>query len=289
MSPTDIEKRRPDAVTMPLLTRITQESLDEDYQHVADRRARYREPVDAPRRFSARTALVVALFGVIVTTAAIQTSRNSSDAANGRAGLIAEVNRRNAQVAALESELRNLREQTTDLQASLEDLTDEQQAATSQNERLMARTGFLPVSGPGVRITADDASGGDDAGRIRDEDLAMLVDGLWNGGAEAISINGWRLTALAPIRSSGITIHVNNRPVSPPYVVLAIGDPASLQSRFADSTHGLEWQSLVNTFDFGFTMQNEDLLELPGARLPQLRAAGLVDDKKQTGKPEVLP
>ena len=289
MTGTETDQRVPDRVTMPLLTLITQQSMDEDYQHVADRRARMASPSDGRRGSGRRTAAVIALFGVIVTTAAVQTSRESDTSASGRASLIAEAKRRNAEVADQESQLRTLRQQTVTQQRLLDAVSADQQSAQAQDERLRVATGFEPVSGPGVRATVDDAPDGDDAGRIRDEDLAILVDGLWNAGAEAISINGIRLTALSPIRSSGIAIHVNNRPISPPYVVLAIGDRANLQARFAETTHGLEWDNLVNTFNFGNKMENEDLLELPGARLPQLRAAQLLEDDSQTGKPEDVP
>ncbi|CUR60126.1 conserved hypothetical protein [metagenome] len=285
---TDAQHPVPDRVTMPLLTLITQQSLDEDYQHVADRRARMAEP-PGRRGSGRRTAAVIALFGVIVTTAAVQTSRDSSSAASGRASLVAEAKRRNAEVAEQESQLRTLRQQLVTQQGLLDGVTADQQAVQTQLERLRVSTGYEPVTGPGVRVNVDDAPDGDDAGRIRDEDLAMLVDGLWNAGAEAIAVNGIRLTALSPIRSSGIAIHVNNRPISPPYVVLAIGDRSNLQSRFAETTHGLEWESLVNTFNFSSDMQNEDQLELPGARLPQLRAAQLLEDDSQTGKPEDVP
>ena len=54
---------------------------------------------------------------------------------------------------------------------------------------------------------------------VRDADLAILVDGLWNAGAEAIAINGQRLTALTPIRNAGPAIQVNSTPLVPPYVV----------------------------------------------------------------------
>lgn len=279
----------PDRVTMPLLTRITQQALDEDYQQAADLRARSADPPPSSRRLRRNTAVVVALFGVLITTAAVQTSRNASQAATSRAALIEEVDRRSSQVAALETQLRDLREQNTSQQARLEQVTQDAQAVAARVERLKVATGFLAVTGPGVRVVVDDAPNGDDAGRVRDEDLAILVDGLWNAGAEAISINGQRLTALAPIRSSGIAIHVNNRPISPPYVVLAIGDAAALQSRFADTTHGLEWIGLVETFKFVSDMQNEDLLALPGTRPPLLRSARLAGTDDETGKRGIAP
>jgi len=279
----------PDRVTLPLLARITQQSLDEDYQHAADRRSRSAGAAPSGRRLRRSTAIAVALFGLLITTAGVQTSRNASAVATSRSALVQEVNRRNDQVASLETRLRDLREQNSGLSTALDSVVREQQATTAKVERLRVRTGFLPVTGPGVRAVVDDAPTGDDSGRVRDEDLAIMVDGLWNAGAEAISINGQRLTALSPIRSSGIAIHVNNRPVSPPYVVLAIGDKSTLQSRFADSTHGLEWLALVDTFGFGWAMQNEDALSLPGARLPQLRSARLAGTKQNIGKTEALP
>jgi uncharacterized protein YlxW (UPF0749 family) len=278
-----------DRVTMPLLTRITQQSLDEDYQHAADRRARMAEAPVSPHSLRRGTAIVIAVFGIIVTTAAVQTSRNSSDAASSRSSLIAEVNRRNDQVASQETRLRSLRERTLGLQAGLDTRTRELESNQARVKELKAGTGYLPVVGPGVRVSVDDARGGDDAGRVRDEDLAILVDGLWSAGAEAISINNQRLTALAPIRSSGIAIHVNNRPISPPYVILVIGNRANLQSRFADSAPGLEWLALKNSFKFTSVMQNEDRLELPGARLPQLRSAEVRVAGQQSKKSEVAP
>ena len=39
------------------------------------------------------------------------------------------------------------------------------------------RTGFTAVTGPGVRITVDDAPGGDVTQVVRDSDLAILVIG----------------------------------------------------------------------------------------------------------------
>ena len=59
-----------------------------------------------------------------------------------------------------------------------------------------------------------------------------MVNGLWAAGAEAVAVNGQRLTALSAIRSAGDAILVDYRPLTRPYVVVAIGDPRTLQSRF---------------------------------------------------------
>src|SRR5262245_21070062 len=64
----------PEHVTAPLLTVLTQRSLDEDYQHVAD--ARRADGTSGGSRKG--VAIVVALFGLLIVTAAVQTSRDSA-------------------------------------------------------------------------------------------------------------------------------------------------------------------------------------------------------------------
>ena len=75
--------------------------------------------------------------------------------------------------------------------------------------------GTSRVEGPGLRLTIDDAPndqvsgpGGSD-GRILDIDLQQVVNGLWSAGAEAVSVNGERLTALTAIRGADKSITVN--------------------------------------------------------------------------------
>lgn len=59
----------------------------------------------------------------------------------------------------------------------------------------------------------DDAANGlrDGRDRVLDMDLQILTDGLWQAGAEAISVNGHRLSALTAIRGAGEAITVDNR------------------------------------------------------------------------------
>ena len=47
-----------------------------------------------------------------------------------------------------------------------------------------------------------------------DRDLQVIVNGLWAAGAEAIAVNGQRLTACSAIRSAGEAILVDFRPLS---------------------------------------------------------------------------
>jgi uncharacterized protein YlxW (UPF0749 family) len=264
----------PERVTMPLLTLITQQSLDEDYRHVAERRS-----PQAPRPSHGRphrtAAVVIAVFGLLVTIAAVQTSRNASVNDASRVTLVQQITAERDRVSSLQDQIVRLRERNVGLQERLDQMTSTAQTTVARMRRLETNTGFVAVSGPGVRATVDDAPNGDPAQAVRDEDLALLVDGLWSAGAEAIAINGQRLTTLSAIRNSGPAIHVNGRPLAPPYTVLAIGDTRTLQADLLDSTHGSEFYSLARQLQFVFELRNEDSMSLPAApdRLLRLRHA----------------
>jgi uncharacterized protein YlxW (UPF0749 family) len=261
----------PDRVTMPLLTRITQQSFDEDYIHVAERRREQGRPPARPKGGSHRTAaVVVAVFGIMVATAAVQASREAGVNSQSRSTLVEQISARSDDVSRKQSRIVRLRSTNVSLGERLAAVTRTDAAAGTRVQRLETATGFGAVTGEGVKIVVDDAPGGDVTQLVRDEDLALLTDGLWNAGAEAISVNGQRLSALSSIRNVGITIKVNSRAVSPPYTVKAIGDAATLQARLLESTHGQEFYSLVDQLGFGFDVHNEDSLSLPAAPLRQL-------------------
>ena len=66
---------------------------------------------------------------------------------------------------------------------------------------------------------------------------------------------------------------VNGRPLAPPYVVEAIGDPRTLQASLVDSERGQQFFALAQGVGLQVSMTNEDRLDLPSARLPVLRFA----------------
>lgn len=299
----------PDRVTMPLLTRITQQSLDEDYLVAAERRIAARTAARTANGHDVMTgggpdgtrpelgsrphrtaAVVIAVFGILVATAAVQTNRDAGVNDASRTTLISQITSKRSAVSDLQDQIVRMRESNVALGDQLSQLTFTQQSTVARLRRLETLTGFVPVTGPGVRIVVDDAPGGDATQTVRDEDLAILVDGLWNAGAEAISVNGYRLTVLSAIRNVSAAIHVNSRPISPPYTVLAIGDTRNLQANLLDSSHGQEWFSLVDQLGFDFEMQNVDTLSVPeaSAGLLALRSvvAGTAERNRELQKNE---
>ena len=277
----------PEHVTMPLLEVITRSSLDEDYKHVADARAAAGTTPARPKQPRRRAAVVVGLFGLLIVTAAVQTSRNAGTNERTRDELISKIGERRDEQRVQQGKISDLRKENAGLEGALSDVTRNERNAASRTQALGVVTGFMAVDGPGVRIRLDDSVDGDSDGVVRDEDLATLINGLWSAGAEAISVNGHRMTLLSGIRTAGSAIQIRTQPLKPPYIVLAVGDPNTLQARFADSRSGLEFFNLMRSFHFEFDMDNANSLTLPAGRRPELRSAEHVEAGPKTK--EVTP
>jgi len=287
-----------DRARTPLLTLITQESLDQDYQHVAQQRAAERErrgagasDVESGRRGRWTAAVVVGAFGLIVTVAAVQTSARSGVADANRESLLRQIDARRGQSAALQTRIVRLRENNVGQQDALDAATTAERAMTNRVDRYGAITGFGAVTGPGVVITVDDAPNGE---AVQAEDLALLVNGLWRAGAEAIAINGKRFTSRSSLYNSGAAINLNGSPpLSPPYVVSAIGDNRTLQANLLDTSTGLAFRNTSDALGFDVEMEDVDDLTLPAAaqrllRLPHT-TQGTAEDNRRPDVKETAP
>jgi uncharacterized protein YlxW (UPF0749 family) len=254
-----------------LLDNITAHSMDEDYAHVSQRRAAGEK---RSRRPGTPTLVIVAVFGLLVATAAVQTARQQPAEQRSQQSLESQVRDRRtglddarAQLAALQRSVTRTQEQALQTSAS-------GRALRAQLDRLGLVAGSVPATGPGVRIVVDDGPptrGGRQA--VLDTDLQILANGLWASGAEAVSINGQRLTNLSAIRVAGDAITVNLRSLKPPYTVDAIGDPNQLAARFLDSDAGTWWLNLKTVYKLRFDMNTEDSLNVPAAPPLTLRHA----------------
>jgi len=263
-----------DRARTPLLELITQESLDLDYEEVARRRA---DPHPASGPTPHRGAVVaVAVFGLLVAVAAVQNSRNADVDEASRSALVDRIEMRKDAVSSLQDRVDEQRAQNDNLVEQVVDLTAAGQNAEQALDELALSTGFVTVDGPGLRVTVDDQPQGDPDGRVRATDLRILVNGLWQAGAEAIAINGRRLTSLSAIVNSDIAIQVNKGPLSPPYVVQAIGGP-NMDADFVETQSGLTFIALAEQFGFVVERDSVASLLLPAAppSMQRLRFAEL--------------
>src|SRR3954467_2814290 len=179
----------PPQAVMGLLNYITETSLDEDYAQVSEQRRRSGEVT--PRRRPGTVGMaVLALFGVLVATAAVQTSRNADQSASSRASLVSQVNAR-ADV------LDRQRTTAQELQREITALGDAQLAATTEGRSLESRlnrpealTGATAARGPGVRVVVDDAPGAKSPKfMVQAPDLQKLANRQWVAGADEYTVN----------------------------------------------------------------------------------------------------
>ncbi len=284
--------RRPDA-SMTLLTEVMQRPLDPGYAAVAEaRRARGEGAAQRRRRTAPLTVLLSLVAGAILVIGVMELRVPRSEDTTGVlrdevTTRTTEVNDRAAQVESLRGEIIGLRDAR---------LADAGGDVLAQATTLGVLAGAEPVHGPGAVYTLDDAVGvsdpltgdpreGDetDPGRVLDVDLQVVVNSLWASGAEAISVNDHRLTSTSAIRSAGPAILVDFRPLAPPYVVEAIGDPATLQARFARSFAGTYLESLQQNHGVRVSISGAGNLTLDGGdalTLQYATPAGPLEDDK---------
>jgi len=139
------------------------------------------------------------------------------------------------------------------------------------------------VTGPGLAVTATEPAAGPDltdASKQRvpgarqvilDRDLQLVVNALWAGGAEAISVGGVRIGPGVTIRQAGEAILVDNQPVAGPYTVLAIGAPDRLAESFAASTALQRLRLLETAYRVGVSVSAEETLTLPASPNREVR------------------
>jgi uncharacterized protein YlxW (UPF0749 family) len=273
---TDARGRRLDA-SMNLLTEVMERPLDAGYAAAAQRR---RERGDQPGSGarSPLTVLTLVVVGLLMAAAALQARGQTTVALSERAQLVQEIQKQDAAAARLQQSNAKLAEEIENERA----LRLQQQAQgglAHEVSELGIATGAIAVVGPGLVLEINDAESvsdhsgvpdpRDDAqaddGRVLDQDLQLMVNALWAAGAEAVAVNGQRLTALSAIRSAGLAILVDYRPLSPPYRISAIGDPDTLQARFSDGAGGRDLQYLKDNFGIRASLTSADRLTLPAS------------------------
>lgn len=278
---------RPDA-SMSLLNNVMDHSLDDGYAEASARR-RADGSAGLPRTLKSKLGLAAGLVvaALVVTLGAAEARISAPVVAKEREELIDRIDAETQAADTLESDVDELRSDVSERQRKALE-----QHGGDQGQLVALLAGATPVEGPGVKLVVDDAKNTDqggggprestgfaDTGRVRDRDMQRVVNGLWESGAEAIAINGQRLTALSAIRAAGDAILVDNRPLVPPYTVLAVGDGKKLATAFQDSADGQYLQALKESFDIRTSISDQAEVRLPAApslivRTAEPKAAG---------------
>lgn len=260
---------------MSLLTNLMDNSLDGGYAEAAARRA-----TTGGARWRPSWLLAVGLLGVglLLATSAAQVRDRAPAAAEARAALTREIDRRTAATDRLEVQLDQLRASVAKGRQDALRLTTSGSELAARLANLETATGAGPVVGPAVVVRIEDAPTSDSAaadgdpragdanrqGRVSDRDLQTITNELWAAGAEAIAINGQRLTALSAIRSAGEAVLVDFRPLSPPYDVVAVGDASAVQAAFAEGFGG-SYLQVLKGYGITYSIDTKKRVRLPAS------------------------
>jgi uncharacterized protein YlxW (UPF0749 family) len=189
-------------------------------------------------------------------------------------GLVAD---RQAAVAKLDRQASALRKLVDAQAAGASSGNAALQRARSQQAKEGAEAGLPAVSGPGLTVALDDAPRSargrplppgvppptSDDLVVHQQDVQAALNGLRAGGARAVSVMGQRVIATTAVKCVGNTLLVNGRVYSPPFVLVAVGDPDDLRAGL-DAEPGVEiYRQYVAAYGLRLSVNSSDSLHLP--------------------------
>ena len=192
---------------------------------------------------------------------------------------IVETRNRLASLTAQETrEYAQLEDRVSELTGDVERLTTQVGSGEvaryqEQVEDLKGPAGLRPVAGEGVTITLSDAPEEVINNSSRDlndlvvhqQDIQAVVNALWQGGAEAMTIQGQRVITTTGIKCEGNAVMLQGVAYAQPYVISAVGNPAAMEAAVAqnDWIAGYRAAAAVPDISVGWDMQDEERLEMP--------------------------
>ena len=187
----------------------------------------------------------------------------------------------------LQERITAVQNQLNDTQARLESnllAIDEIRATESLQSQEISRinsniaaleiaSGYSAIRGDGVKVQVQASvqpsiEDGVDLGVVIDSDIARVVNGLLANGAIAVSVNDYRITSKSAIRSAGEAILIGYQPLSPPYVILAIGDTKKMLSEMRTGLTGQDIGEISNRYGVRFSTTEVTQVTIPQSISP---------------------
>lgn len=163
--------------------------------------------------------------------------------------------------------------QAAALRAEIDRLSGEHQSDPGVSRQLSAqspRAGLAAVKGPAIRVTLDDAPLSVDPGGVdqnmlvvHQQDIQMVVNVLWSAGADAMTIQGQRVTSLTGVKCVGNTVVLQGVPYAPPYRIEAIGDVDRMQQSLDDSESVKIYKEYVTAYRLGWKVESPGDVTMP--------------------------
>ena len=257
----DPDDVRPDDASVDIDEDRSQATTDPSIQDV---RSDWRHP----RLARSASEIVMALAGLMMTTAA--TNSRGHDLRPERDTDMATLVRSQASHnAALQKEAAGLRAQVEDL-SKANQTPGVTSSVISSASALAPSVGLEAVSGKALRVTLDDAPlsenpDGVDANMlvVHQQDIQMVVNTLWSGGAEAMTIQGQRVISTTAVKCVGNTVVLHGVAYAPPYVIEAIGDLNAMQKALDTSEAVRIYKEYVSAYQLGWSVERAGQVTMP--------------------------
>lgn len=257
----DPDDVRPDDASVDIDEDRSQATTDPSIQDV-------RSDSRHPRLARSASVIVMALAGLMMTTAA--TNSRGHDLRPERDTDMATLVRSQASHnAALQKEAAGLRAQVEDL-SKANQTPGVTSSVISSASALAPSVGLGAVSGKALRVTLDDAPlsenpDGVDANMlvVHQQDIQMVVNTLWSGGAEAMTIQGQRVISTTAVKCVGNTVVLHGVAYAPPYVIEAIGDLNAMQKALDTSEAVRIYKEYVSAYQLGWSVERAGQVTMP--------------------------
>lgn len=213
------------------------------------------------------TVVVLALAGFMMASAAVA-ARGQDLRPNRNTDLIQLVQAQAAHNV-------DLTQQVGELRAEVDKLANQQGGAAVDSSAAAAAAGLTAVKGPAVSVTLTDAPDtvkpigvAEELLIVHQQDIQAVVNAMWEGGAEAMSIQGQRVTSRTGIKCVGNSVLLHGVPYAPPYVIVAIGDQKSIEQSLTDSAYLQAYRQYTDKYGLGYAEKR-----LAEATLPAFNGA----------------
>jgi uncharacterized protein YlxW (UPF0749 family) len=257
----DPDDVRPDDASVDIDEDRSQATTDPSIQDV-------RSDSRHPRLARSATVIVMALAGLMMTTAAIN-SRGHDLRPERDTDMATLVRSQASHNAALQKEAAGLRAQVEDL-SKANQTPGVTSSVISSASALAPSVGLEAVSGKALRVTLDDAPlsenpDGVDANMlvVHQQDIQMVVNTLWSGGAEAMTIQGQRVISTTAVKCVGNTVVLHGVAYAPPYVIEAIGDLNAMQKALDTSEAVRIYKEYVSAYQLGWSVERAGQVTMP--------------------------
>lgn len=251
-------------------SRYRQHGSDDDSPDDAD--GPELEDQTSPRNPLAPKLLAGAAFavaGFLAITSAVN-AQGTDLRAERQTDLIDLIRAESQRNQALNEERQELRDQTDALGRQVNNA--EVRKAQELADQNAPRAGLTAVTGPGLTVTLDDAPRGVSKGAtdldafvVHQQDIQAVVNALWAGGAEAMTIQGQRVISTSAIRCVGNNVVLHGVPYSPPYKISAIGDADAMSNALFASRQVKIYLEYVNNkrFQLGWNVERASSYRMP--------------------------